>query len=233
MRTVSNDGFHHQSETQVIQFDLLSNARDSIRRAVDLLVWKDGSGSDHARLKHAVTSAAHAIELLLKERLRRMHPCLVWDDIDRYPSLEARTVTVDAAISRLSKIAGVPFSADDANNLRSLRKTRNAIEHYEWKTTEKEAKIIVGNALSFALNFSREQLGTDLADDFKSDDTWTLLVEEMYDFACAHGRRISERLRLRGDVPFSCDSCGQDTIPSRGGSCELCGHWQEINDDEC
>lgn len=53
-----------------IQFDLLSNARDSLKRAVDLLAWDDFN-SDDAKLKHSITNAAHAIELLLKERLRR------------------------------------------------------------------------------------------------------------------------------------------------------------------
>jgi hypothetical protein len=34
-----------------------ANARDSLRQAVELLAWKD-IGSDHARLKHAITNAA-------------------------------------------------------------------------------------------------------------------------------------------------------------------------------
>ena len=58
-----------------IQFDLLANARDSLRQAVELLAWKD-IRSDHAGLKHASTNAAHSIELLLKEPLRQVNPLL-------------------------------------------------------------------------------------------------------------------------------------------------------------
>ena len=29
-----------------------------------------------------------------------------------------------------------------------------------------------------------------------------------------------------------CDFCGQPTIAMRGGSCELCGHWQDIDVEE-
>lgn len=186
--------------------------------------------SDHARLKHSITNTAHSIELLLKERLRQENPAFVWENVDKYPNLEARTVTVDTAISRLKNIGGVTFSEKDEKNLRSLRMTRNAIEHYEWRTTEKEAKIIVGNALSFAFSFAVEQLGIDLAADFKQDDTWRSLIEEMYDFVHAHGARLEAKLRENGEYPSCCDACGELTVSSRGGSCELCGHWQDVDD---
>jgi hypothetical protein len=79
-------------------------------------------------LKHAITNAAHSIESLLKERLRQINPAFVWENVDKYPSLEARTVTVDTAISRLKNIGGIKLTDNDEKNLRSLRKTRNAIE---------------------------------------------------------------------------------------------------------
>ena len=213
-----------------IEFDLLRNAQDSLRQAVELLALKD-IGSDHARLKHAITSAAHCIELLLKERLRRINPAFVWESVDRYPSLEARTVTVNAAIGRLKSIGGVVFTSDDERDLKSLRTTRNAIEHYEWRATEKEAKVIVGNALSFAFSFAKDELGVELAKDFRRDDTWRMLLDELYEFSRAHGARLEAKLRATGEYPSCCDECGELTVPMRGGSCELCGHWQSIEDD--
>ncbi len=217
-----------------IQFDLLTNARDSLRQAVELLALKELGliSDDHARLKHAITNAAHSIELLLKERLGQINPAFVWENVDKYPSLEARTVTVDTAISRLKNIGGIKLTDNDEKNLRSLRITRNAIEHYEWNTTEKEARVIVGNALSFAFSFAAEHLGIDLATDFKQDDTWRLLIDELYDFVRAHGARIEAKLREKGEHPSCCDACGELTIHMRGGSCELCGHWQDVDDDE-
>ena len=217
------------SRSQHVQFGLLANARDSLRHAVELLALKD-IGSDHARLKHAITNAAHSIELLLKARLQQVNPAFVWENVDKYPNLEARTVTVDTAMSRLKNIGGVAFSENDHMVLRSLRTTRNAIEHYEWSTTEKEAKVIIGNALSFAFSFASEQLGTDLTADFKQDDTWRLLIDELYDFVRVHGARLEARLREKGEYPSCCDACGELTVPTRGGSCELCGHWQNVDD---
>lgn len=185
---------------KTIEFDLLTNAKDSIRQAVELLAFKD-IGSDHARLKHAIAASAHCIELLLKERLRRINAAFVWENVDKYPSLEARTVTVDTAISRLKSIGNVILSPNDERSLRSLRNTRNAIEHYEWRVSEKEAKVIVGNALSFAFAFAQDELAVDLASAFKNDDTWKMLLEELYDFARSHGARLEARLRTKGGVP--------------------------------
>jgi len=133
---------------QPIAFDLLTNARDSFERAVHLIALGE-NGTEHGRLKHAILSAAHCIELMLKERLRRVHPAFVWEKVDQYPSLDARTVTVEMAIRRLQSVAGVLTSTSDEQTLRSLRLTRNAIEHYEWHTSEKEAKIIVGKGIEF------------------------------------------------------------------------------------
>jgi hypothetical protein len=214
---------------KTIKFDLLNNARDSLRHAVELLAVLDIG--DHACLKHAITSSAHCIELLLKERLRRINPAFVWEKVDEYPSLKARTVTVDTAIGRLKSIGNVAFSEKDERSLKSLRATRNAIEHYEWSTSEKEAKIIVGNALSFAFSFAHDELSLDLASEFKTDDTWNMLLNELYEFARAHGKRLEQRLHGRGENPIACDECGEVTIPLRGGSCELCGHWQSLDDD--
>lgn len=214
---------------KVIEFDLLNNAKDSLRQAVELLAVKS-IGSDHARLKHSITAPTHCIELLLKERLRRINPAFVWENVDKYPSLEARTVTVDTAIGRLKSIGNVELSPNDERTLKSLRTTRNAIEHYEWRASEREAKIIIGNALSFAFAFAHDELQVDLASSFKTDDTWRMLLGELYQFAQAHGARLEARMRAKGEHPQCCDECGELTVPMRGGSCELCGHWQSVDD---
>jgi hypothetical protein len=213
-----------------IEFDLLSNARDSLRRAVRELAWGDG-GSDPSRLKHAILNSAHCIELLLKERLRQVNPAFIWENVDKYPSLDARTVTVSTAIARLKNIGGVTFTANDERNLRSLSRARNAIQHYRWEATEKEVKVILGNALSFAFSFASEGLKTDLAEEFKEDDTWRSLVEELHEFVRAHGERLEAKLRDKGGYHPTCGNCGYPAVPPWAGSCELCGHWQGIDDD--
>ena len=91
--------------------------------------WDDET-NDARRLKQAILGVSHGVELLLKERLRRVHPALVWENVDKYPNLSARTVGVGGALSRLANIGGVTFSTSDVALIRSLRDTRNAVEHY-------------------------------------------------------------------------------------------------------
>jgi hypothetical protein len=215
---------------RAIEFNLLENARDSIRQAVELLAFKE-IGTDHARLKHAIIASAQCVELLLKERLRRINPAFLWENVDKYPSLEARTVTVDTAIGRLNSIGRVVLSADDRRHIKSLRTTRNAIEHFEWRSSEKEAKVIIGTALSFAFIFAQNELNIDLASDFKNDDTWNMLLDELHEFVHSYGTQLESRLRSDGEYPQCCGECGELTVPTGGGSCELCGHWQSIDDD--
>jgi hypothetical protein len=200
---------------KTIQFNLLSNAKDSLRQSVELIAMKE-IGSDHARLKHAIIASHHCIELLLKERLRLINPESIWEIVDK------RTVTINIAISKLKFIGNVKFSRTDEENLRSLRKMRNAIEHHEWETSEKEAKIILGHSLSFAIGFAQDELKIDLSSEFRSDDTWAMLLNELHDFAKVHGARIGARLRGKATC---CDECGELTVPFEGRSCELCGHW--------
>lgn len=215
---------------RIIEFNLLNNAKDSLRHAVELMAIPS-TGHDYTRLKHSILASAHCIELLLKERLRRISPAFVWENVDKYPSLEARTVSVDTAIGRLKSIGNVAFSTEDERTLKSLRTTRNAIEHYEWSTTEREAKVIIGNALSFAFAFSQDELQIDLSSPFKEDDTWNMLLNELIQFSRVHGARLETRMRANGEHPECCDECGELTVPMKGGSCVLCGHWQSIDDD--
>ena len=109
---------------EIIKFDLLNNAKDSLKQVIDLLSWKD-IAADHPRLKHAILGAAHCVELLLKERIRRINPAFVWEKVDQYPNLNARTVTVDTAIVRLQNIGNVLIDRKDQDLIRSLRITRN------------------------------------------------------------------------------------------------------------
>jgi hypothetical protein len=216
--------------TEPISFDLMTNARDSLRQAVEFIILQEPADS-HARLKHSITNAAHAIELLLKERLRREHPAFVWQNVDKYPSLSAHTVGSETALARVKSIAKVSLSEADEKHVKSLRDTRNAIEHYQWTTTASEARVIVGNALSFAFSFARDHLDTDLEEYFKQDDSWRMLLDELAEFTKAHVQRVRARMAEQQIVTTYCDSCEHETVPVEGGSCPLCGYWQYADDN--
>jgi hypothetical protein len=170
--------------------------------------------------------------LLLKERLRQINPAFVWENIDKYPSLSARTVTLEKALSRLESIGGIQIEEKDKKALMACRNMRNAIQHFEFEITEKEAKVMIGKTLSFIFSFDSSELKIDLEEDFKEDDTWILLVEGLYEFANEHGPRISSRLIELGGPVGSCSYCGQDTVDLIWERCSLCGQSYEPDEDE-
>jgi len=213
-----------------INFGLLANAKDFLRQAVESLAWKD-TGDDHSRLKHAISDVANAIELLLKEKLRQKNPALIWEKQAPQPGSHVHTVTAKTAISRLN-MNGVNLLEEDCVFLESLRTTRNQIAHYEWAASEPDARDLLGHALSFAFAFGKDQLGTDLSQDFKQDDTWRVLVHDMHPFVRAYGSRIQARLNRQGKHPVCCDTCGELTVPASTGYCELCGGRQEADEHD-
>ncbi|WGI23648.1 hypothetical protein QEN58_09790 [Halomonas alkaliantarctica] len=214
-----------------IEFNLLGNAIDSIESAIELLAWRDEK-DDAKRLKQAVLCIAHGVELLLKERLRLVHPSLVWENVDKYPGLSARTVTVDGALGRLQKIGGLDFQKEDRHLITSLRDTRNAIEHYSWSTTKSEAEKIVGNALGFAVHFARAELKHDFFGyHTRKDDTFEVLLEENFHFAKAFRDRYEQHPNAANTVKILCDFCHAQSADPSTGACELCGHWNSLPDD--
>ncbi len=212
-----------------IQFTLLENALDSIERAVDLLAWKDVS-DPNSRLKQAILLIAQSVELLLKERLRRVHPSLIWEDVDKYPKLDARTVGAERAILRLRQIGGVNVSDADFKIVKAIRSTRNAIEHFHWRMTQKEADTIVAQSLSFAIHFAKTELNTEIAFRFKNDDTWDRLLHEHVAFARTHADRLISVAEVNASPIRECPYChalAQDSVTS---ACSVCGHWESLSE---
>jgi len=212
-----------------ISFNLIQNAIDSITHTVELMAWDDVQ-NESTRLKQAILSIGHGLELLLKERLRQVHPSLIWEDVDKYPNLDARTVGVDKAMHRLHKIGGVNLSNDDVELIKSLRNTRNAIEHFAWTTTRREANLIVEKSLSFVITFAKFHLETDIAYLFRKDDTWERLMSNNYEFAKAHNARYQDALADSSNLFMACTFCGALAVSLSGGSCSICGHWNILED---
>jgi hypothetical protein len=211
-------------EDNKIEFNLIENAIDSLERSMDLLVWHDEQ--DEARkLKQAILSVAHGVELLLKEQLRHVHPALVWENVDKYPSLSARTVGVDAAINRLINIGGIAFNDRDLKLIKSLRDKRNAIEHFSWSISSREANSIVGEALGFAVFFSKNYLGYDFFGYHKKDDdTFSKLMLKNPEFKLAYLARETQVAESKNESSKKCEFCNGFGQNLATGLCALCGH---------
>lgn len=218
-----------------IEFDLLANAEDSLQQAIKLVAWPD-EDSEPRRLKGAVQAIAHGLELLLKERLRRVHPCLIWENVDKYPNPNSRTVTAEIAISRLTNAAGIHFHQDDLSLLRSLRAMRNAIEHFKWSTTKAEADALVGKALEFAFHFSRTELNHEFFGyHTKRDDTYQALISSSSALSLALAKRAFSP-KVEPPVKMAtCYFCRARAFDPSQSKCTICGesgYAGDVDDDQ-
>jgi len=142
---------------------------------------------DHA-YKYALLHLHAGCLLLFKERLRREHECLVYENIDaNFSSTKKppRTVDFDQALGRLAKWTPVRLTPQDTRRLRRLQKERNDVEHFEVKIDKRHAESIVTRVVEFATTFLRDELGTKLEDEV-SVRAWEKVSKL---------RKIAERLR--------------------------------------
>jgi len=218
------------SKYKVKKFTLIDNARDSLNHAVDHLTKEKLLLGD---LKCALRDVSHVVELLIKERLYRVHPAFVWQNVDKYPRDEENTVGVQQAVERLSKIAGLILKSDEIMVINRCKKIRNEIEHYEFILDEKEVKVIIGKVLSFIISFSIKHLSVDFENEFKSDDRWKTLLD-LYEFWEAHSKSVRDDLESK-NIPYcECPSCYADTFNLAIDQCALCGHIeQEVECEKC
>ena len=93
------------------QFNLIENAKDSLEHAIAHMASAEGDAP--GEWKRAILDLAHVVELLLKEKLRQVHPAFVFGNIDNLRSANAFTVSAKTASSRVQNICGVQFTKED------------------------------------------------------------------------------------------------------------------------
>lgn len=212
-----------------IAFDLLSNAIDSLHHAIDHLA-PPGYKAVASDYKRAILDVSHVVELLLKERLYRERPALIWRNVKKYPSLDAQTVSVDEAIARLDSICSVKISNEDRAAINASKRLRNSIQHSRFSVTEKEAKISIGKMLAFILDFSEKELAHSMRSDLRRDDRLRDLLE-IHEFYQEYDKRVEAEMIRKGKWPEACSKCELTSFDVKTGVCEICGHVGDLEVD--
>lgn len=206
-------------------FNLVENAKDSLSHAIEHLgpVNKNSTGD----WKRIIVDLAHVVELLVKERLRRIHPAFVFNDIDKYPSNNPFTVGAELAFQRLQKIGDIKFSESDSNAIKAARQKRNQIEHFEFSIDNHEAKVLVGQVLSFILKFAEEELMLEWNSLCFKGRKWWILYEykEFYENL---QRTIQEKIDANDIPAIECTSCHNESFDLDNEECLVCGHKEEV-----
>ena len=208
----------------MLKFTLVENALDSLEHTITMLTSK--KNLDTGDYKRVILDLSHIAELLLKEKLRRIHPAFVFADIDKYPSKAAFTVGAEQALKRLKNIGDISFSEQDYAALKTVREKRNEVTHFEFTINEEEAKIVIGNMLVFIFRFSNDELDLPWAERRLNDSSWKKLNEytSFYEAQLEHVHS-----QIDGVIPtVECPVCYNDTFDLESEMCLLCGHREDV-----
>jgi hypothetical protein len=210
------------SEEMLMKFSPFQNAKDSLETAIEIAAY-ESHRHESTQIKQAIQAIAHSIELLIKERLRRIHPAFLWEKVENYPSLDARTVTVDMAIQRLFSVGAIELHAADKLLLEKLRKKRNKIEHYAFDVDPSSEWPLILESLAFAIEFINQHLCTYYIDNLDSEEK---LLQDLHakkpSLASIIEQRKSRPATIRKEI---CSECRAASLLVDESTCSLCGHY--------
>jgi HEPN domain-containing protein len=205
--------------SESIKLSLLENAYSFLEEAVDKAIAAE---DDPKQWKFAILYAVQSAELLLKECLRREHPALLFQNIDR----PGPTVDIETALERLANLTAVRIDQRDRRTLLQAKKWRNQIIHYEYELRTRELKVAFATLLGFTHHFSRTQFGVmvDLEVLKSQWDEVTAIVE--------YAQEVLTRVRdlLDKREVWECPSCFMDAFVVLEGLCYVCGRYESVRD---
>jgi len=219
-----------------LKFSLLDNAMDSLRQGVGFALKEEPTKRD---LKLSILLLAQAVELLLKERLKREHWSLVFKDIEQAGNSDANTVTITDAIKRLEQIAHVTFEPGEQDTISKFSVIRNRIQHYEIDITIEEVIGKAHSAIALITRFLKDEFDGDIRDYLDEDDVQRLLdvdeaLEHVKEIARQNIKKIkkenepikaSDRMIWKFDV-LDCPQCWQEfyifSPDAHISQCQLC-----------
>lgn len=153
-----------------LKLDLLENGIDFIRSGIETFFLEgDPEPRQH---KYAVLHIFAGVLLILKERLRRAHPALIFKKVDALKDENALTVDFDEVLTRLANCADVTIDGSDLVKLRRAQATRNKLEHYAFELDLRATEKLIGQLAEIAYVFLREELNVSL-EAHLSDDVWS------------------------------------------------------------
>jgi HEPN domain-containing protein len=93
----------------------------------------------------ALLHFTQTIELMLKHVLRKVHPLLVYEDVDK----PKHTVSLDQALRRLEAVGSVKVEDKEQTVIRKAADTRNRIAHFEFELNKYQCKTSYAQLFEF------------------------------------------------------------------------------------
>lgn len=139
--------------SKTLSLNLLNNSISYFREAVS---YAQKETADTNQWKFAILHVVQAMELAFKERLRRVHPVLIYENIDK----QDKTVSLRAAINRLCnpRMGNLPISEEDRRKIEKAFDLRSQLTHFEFDQSQEHIELKFAEIFSFMIFFYRSQL---------------------------------------------------------------------------
>lgn len=216
--------------SSILKLTLLENSRSFFTEALSKALLAE---TDVHQWKFAIFNMCQAIEISLKERLRREHPALILENVDK----GTKTVSLRDAISRLSKLCEVAISANDIAVIENATLWRNQIVHAEFSLRVTELKSAFSVLLGFFRSFHEVVLKEGLSAHI-SAELWKEAIQ-IQEYGEELMKRASHRMKEEGidsEYVISCPRCGWTSCVLLEDTClcYVCGsHEKLLECDSC
>lgn len=142
-----------------LKLNLLENAYDYLNTSLEYVVRARRDNSQ-AAWKFALLNISFAIELMLKERLRRADKLLIYANLDQYRPItrETKTVSWPVLVARITYVLGEDFARIDAGRVSLAQRLRNQMLHYDVVLRFPAVYHDFANLLNFVTRFYNEEI---------------------------------------------------------------------------
>jgi hypothetical protein len=217
-------------DVEPIKLSLLENAESFVTESLAKVLAAE---NDPQQWKFAILAAVQAIELILKELLRREHWTLLFQNIDK-PKL---TVSLDQAMERLKNVSPVRISPDEVATIRTAIALRNRVVHADVSFEPDQVKAIVAGLIQFASHLFATFLHKQLREAV-NPEIWNQAIQ-LGQFSHHLWTLARDRISREGitdDFLIDCSCCEGDGVlvakeQTKIATCYVCGHSEPI--DRC
>jgi hypothetical protein len=145
----------------IYELDLLENGLDFVKSGIE--IYFSRSTPKPRSHKYAILHVFSGMLLLLKERLARIRPSLVFEQEAKVYEAGARTTNYSETLRRLEE-NGVRIDPLKRVILDEIQELRNAIEHYRVKLSLVRSEIAIAELVSFVYIFCLDELNVHIDD---------------------------------------------------------------------
>ena len=207
-----------KTKIKKIKLSLLENAESFASEGIQCAIRAEKQSKEW---KFAILHIVQAIELVLKEILRREHESFIYENIDN----PQNTVSLLKALTRISKVSENEFTEDDIKKINRAVSFRNKFTHSSFEYNTIQMKSVFADMFSFLqhcyTSFLRRRL-----EDFIDQDLW-LEVTTIEKYANSLYLRVKKKL---DEIPGKeiCPRCYQDAFVLGDEKCLVCGHSEPV-----